>query len=58
MYTLGINAAFHDSTAYLIKDGQLLAATEKECSTHTKHGKRPVPFCTHTRAGWSLARGH
>jgi carbamoyltransferase len=46
MYTLGINAAFHDSAACIIKDGQLLAATEEERFTHFKHGKRPVPFST------------
>lgn len=44
MYTLGINAAFHDSSASLIKDGQVLAAVEEERFTHIKHGKRPVPF--------------
>jgi carbamoyltransferase len=46
MYTLGINAAFHDSAACILKDGQLLAATEDERFTHIKHGKRPVPFST------------
>jgi carbamoyltransferase len=46
MYTLGINAAFHDSSACLIQDGQLLAAAEEERFTHIKHGKRPVPFST------------
>jgi carbamoyltransferase len=49
MYTLGINAAFHDSAACIIKDGQLLAATEEERFTHFKHGKRPVPF-----SAWEL----
>lgn len=44
MYTLGINAAFHDSAACLIKDGQLIAAAEDERFTHVKHGKRPIPF--------------
>jgi carbamoyltransferase len=46
MYILGINAAFHDSAACLLKDGKLLAATEDERFTHIKHGKRPVPFST------------
>jgi carbamoyltransferase len=46
MYTLGINAVFHDSAASLIKDGQLIAAAEEERFTHFKHGKRPVPFST------------
>ncbi len=44
MYTLGINAAFHDSAACLVKDGQLIAAAEDERFTHVKHGKRPIPF--------------
>jgi carbamoyltransferase len=44
MYTLGINAAFHDSAACLVKDGQLIAAAEDERFTHIKHGKRPIPF--------------
>jgi carbamoyltransferase len=47
MYTLGINAAFHDSAASLVKDGQLVAAAEEERFTHIKHGKRPVPFSTY-----------
>jgi carbamoyltransferase len=46
MYILGINAAFHDSAACILKDGKLLAATEDERFTHIKHGKRPVPFST------------
>ncbi len=47
MYTLGINAAFHDSSACLVKDGRLLAAAEEERFTGIKHGKRPVPFSTY-----------
>jgi carbamoyltransferase len=47
MYTLGINAAFHDSAACLVKDGQLLAAVEDERFTRIKHGKRPIPFSTY-----------
>ncbi len=47
MYTLGINAVFHDSAACLIKDGQLIAAAEEERFTQIKHGKRPVPFSTY-----------
>ena len=46
MYTLGINAVFHDSAACILKDGKLLAAAEEERFTHFKHGKRPVPFST------------
>jgi len=44
MYTLGINAAFHDPSACIVEDGQLLAAAEEERFTHIKHGKRPIPF--------------
>lgn len=44
MYTLGINAAFHDSSACIIRDGQLIAAAEEERFTQIKHGKRPIPF--------------
>src|SRR5919202_6245000 len=44
MYTLGINAAFHDPAACLVKDGRVLAAAEDERFTHIKHGKRPIPF--------------
>jgi carbamoyltransferase len=44
MLTLGINAAFHDSAACILKDGKLLAAAEEERFTHIKHGKRPIPF--------------
>jgi carbamoyltransferase len=44
MYILGINAAFHDSSAALLQDGVPLAAAEEERFTRVKHGKRPVPF--------------
>lgn len=47
MYTLGINAAFHDSSACLVRDGQVIAAAEEERFTHVKHGKRPIPFSTY-----------
>src|SRR5512146_1479141 len=47
MYTLGINAAFHDTSACLVKDGKVIAAAEEERFTHVKHGKRPVPFTTY-----------
>jgi carbamoyltransferase len=46
MYTLGINAAFHDPAACLVKDGVVLAAVEEERLNHIKHGKRPIPFST------------
>jgi len=47
MYTLGINAVYHDSAACLVKDGQVIAAVEEERFTHVKHGKRPIPFSTY-----------
>lgn len=46
MYTLGINAVYHDSAATLVKDGVVIAAAEDERFTHVKHAKRPVPFST------------
>ena len=46
MYTLGINAAFHDPAACLVADGHVVAASEEERFTRIKHGKRPVPFST------------
>lgn len=46
MYTLGINAAYHDPAAALVHDGQVIAAAEEERFTHIKHGKRPLPFST------------
>ena len=47
MFTLGINAVYHDSAACLVQDGIVLAAVEEERFTHVKHGKRPVPFSTY-----------
>lgn len=47
MFTLGINAAYHDSAACLVKDGRVVAAAEEERFTRIKHGKRPVPFSTY-----------
>jgi carbamoyltransferase len=46
VYTLGINAAYHDCSATLVRDGEVLAAAEEERFTRIKHGKRPVPFST------------
>ncbi len=46
MYTLGINAAYHDCSACLVRDGEVLSAAEEERFTRIKHGKRPVPFTT------------
>ncbi|MFZ5520791.1 MAG: carbamoyltransferase [Pseudomonadota bacterium] len=49
MITLGINAAFHDSSAAIVVDGRVVAAAEEERFTRIKHGKRPVPF-----SAWEL----
>lgn len=46
MHTLGINAAYHDCSACLVRDGEVIAAAEEERFTRIKHGKRPVPFTT------------
>lgn len=47
MYTLGINAVYHDSAACLVQSGQVIAAAEEERFTQIKHGKRPIPFSTY-----------
>ncbi len=44
VYTLGINAVFHDSAAALVRDGEIVAAAEEERFSRIKHAKRPVPF--------------
>src|SRR3569623_1206746 len=46
MITLGINAAYHDCSASLVRDGIVIAAAEEERFTKVKHGKRPLPFTT------------
>lgn len=47
MYTLGVNAVFHDPAACLVHDGKVIAAAEEERFNHVKHGKRPIPFSTY-----------
>jgi carbamoyltransferase len=49
MITLGINAAFHDSAAAIVVDGEVIAAAEEERFTRIKHAKRPLPF-----SAWEL----
>lgn len=49
MRVLGVNAVFHDSSAALVADGEIVAAAEEERFTRRKHAKRPVPF-----AAWEL----
>ncbi|TNC42277.1 carbamoyltransferase, partial [Mumia zhuanghuii] len=49
MKVLGVNALFHDPSAALVVDGEVVAAAEEERFSRRKHGKRPVPF-----AAWEL----
>jgi carbamoyltransferase len=49
MRVLGVNAIFHDPSAAVIVDGEIVAAAEEERFSRRKHGKRPVPF-----AAWEL----
>ena len=49
MRLLGVNAIFHDPSAALVVDGEIVAAAEEERFSRRKHGKRPVPF-----AAWEL----
>jgi carbamoyltransferase len=44
---LGINAAFHDSSACLVRDGVVVAAAEEERFSRIKHGKRATPYQSH-----------
>lgn len=47
MHILGINAAFHDSSACLVRDGVVIAAAEEERFSQIKHGKRATPYQAH-----------
>ncbi|WP_204105319.1 MULTISPECIES: carbamoyltransferase C-terminal domain-containing protein [Spirulina sp. CCY15215] len=38
-YILGINCVYHESSACLLKDGQIIAAVEEERFTRVKHAK-------------------
>lgn len=49
MRVLGINAIYHDPSAALVVDGEVVAAAEEERFSRRKHGKRPVPF-----SAWEL----
>jgi carbamoyltransferase len=56
---LGINAVFHDPSAALVIDGEIVAAAEEERFSRRKHGKSPVPFATwelpERAAAWCLS---
>ena len=49
MYILGLSFYYHDGSAALIKDGQVVAAGEEERFTRRKHDpgypKRAIEFC-------------
>ncbi len=49
MRVLGVNAIYHDPSAALVVDGEVVAAAEEERFSRRKHGKRPVPF-----SAWEL----
>jgi carbamoyltransferase len=49
MRVLGVNAVFHDPSAALVVNGEVVAAAEEERFSRRKHGKRPVPF-----SAWEL----
>ncbi len=58
MNVLGINAVFHDSSAALVSDGEIVAAAEEERFSRRKHGKPCVPFSAWelpaSAAAWAL----
>lgn len=49
MYILGISAFYHDSAAALVKDGEIIAASQEERFTRKKHDhafpKNAVEYC-------------
>jgi carbamoyltransferase len=61
MRVLGINAVFHDSSAALVVDGEIVAAAEEERFTRRKHAKECVPFSAwelpERAIAWCLAEG-
>lgn len=42
IYILGVNTTYHELSACLVKDGQLIAAGEEERFTRIKHGKEAL----------------
>lgn len=46
---LGVNTVFHDPSAALVIDGEIVAAAEEERFNRRKHGKPNVPF-----AAWEM----
>ena len=47
VYILGINSAYHESSACLIGDGKIIAAAEEERFNRRKHGKKALPYNPH-----------
>ena len=49
MYILGISCFYHDSAAALLRDGELVAATEEERFSRIKHDfgfpDRSIAYC-------------
>lgn len=43
MVILGINSAYHEPSAALLMDGEIMAAAEEERFSRVKHGKRALP---------------
>lgn len=43
MFILGVNCVYHESSACLLKDGQLIAFAEEERFNRIKHGKKALP---------------
>ncbi len=58
MYILGLSAYYHDSAAVLLKDGEIIAATQEERFSRKKHDARfpihALNYCL-AEAGISLA---
>jgi carbamoyltransferase len=46
-YVVGINAAYHESSAAILKDGRLLAFAEEERFNRIKHGKPAIVRYAH-----------
>lgn len=49
MHILGISCFYHDSAAYLVRDGDILAAAQEERFTRKKHDpkfpKKAIKYC-------------
>ena len=65
MHILGVSCYFHDASAAILRDGQLIAAAEEERFSRVKHDfgfpARAIEFCLQTcdlRVEHVGARGH